>query len=646
MGWCTITQKIRVSLDIETACGVGCNGPCEHALSEFRNRVTVIGVAIRAGAAITGNVFQDVSGLESYLRTLGEYSLTGHNLKYDLKTLAEKGLDLSAHWGDDTMLMASVLTEKVSAEYLEWYGTERQHLNKLRTRDSVKHRDAGSLSLKTLAPYFCGVEPFWEPESHDNTDYVYTDAKNTLLLTETLEKKLKAEGSYEFYQTKLLPWTKLLFKMERRGIALDFSLLSQLEVQAHAEALQAKARLDAMWAPAYEAHQQRLTNELRRKYDEKKEKAVAKAKDKTRAAVRYDGLFSAATSKLSDFNLDSPTQMAWLLRDHLKYDIRDFDGEESTGAAVLERLASEGKADCAELLNYRGATKLATAFFPTYRELQVDGAIHATFNSAIVRTGRLSSSRPNLQQVERGIKRIFRARDGYKILKHDESAIEPRLIAYYSNCLTLFDIITKGRDFHNVNTAAFFDLNPDEHNFKKLHPLERDVGKEVGLSILYGSGINRLMESAQKRRFIWTQGEARRKLDRFKELYQDVFRFRRDVIEPALIAGTIPNLFGRPVCIDDPSNIHMQGLNTLIQGSASDLVLNSAHKADKQFREEGLDAHILVLEHDCIIAEAKNEHAERANDIIKHCMTDYNLVNQLGRIPLATEGGIYERWEA
>ncbi len=639
-------MKVRVSLDLETECSLGCEKECQHALDEYRNRISVIGVVTcdDAGNSIS-RVFRDVSHLKVFLDALGDYELLGHNEKFDLKTLAVKGLDLSSHWADDTMLMASVLTEKVSLEYLEWYGAERQRLNKLRPKGAVKHRDAGGLSLKTLAPYFCGVAPFWEPENHNDDNYVLQDCKNTFLLAQALEAKLKAEGSHAFYKDKLLPWTGLLYKMERVGIALDFELLSRLEIQAHADALQSKQRLDELWLPAYEAQKQKLLNELKKKYDEKAEKAVAKAKDRVRAQIRYDGLYSKATTKLNNFNLDSPSQMAWLLKEHQGYDIRDFDGEESTGAAVLERLASEGKADCAELLNYRGATKLATAFFPTYRELQVDGRIHATFNSATVRTGRLSASRPNLQQVEKGIKKIFRAGPGCKLSINDESAIEPRLIAYYSNCLTLFDIITKGKDFHNVNTAAFFDLNPDERDFKKRYSLEREVGKEVGLSILYGSGINRLMESAQKRRFVWTQKEARRKLDKFKELYQDVFRFRSEVIEPALIAGSIPNLFGRPVCIEDPSNIHMQGLNTLIQGSASDLVLNSAYKADRAFSEENLDAHILVLEHDCIVAEASDRDIVRANEIIQMSMTDYTLINQLGRIPLAVEGGICERWE-
>jgi DNA polymerase-1 len=350
--------------------------------------------------------------------------------------------------------------------------------------------------------------------------------------------------------------------------------------------------------------------------------------------------------KIQPLSLDSPKQLSWLLRDHLGLDIDDFDGEESTGKAVLEKLAGQGRQDIAEFIKYRKATKLTTAFFPSYRAMHVNGIIHCSFNPLGTRTGRLSSSRPNLQQVARNIKRLFMARPGYKLCVRDMKAIEPYLICYYTADLNLYDILSHDKDFHNFNTAIFFDLDSSEEGFKKKYAVEREVGKEVGLSLMYGSGRNRLMESAQKRGFVWSSKEAQYKVERFKEFYEGVYKFREEVINPALLdGGSITNILGRPFVIPCPEDIHMKGMNTLIQGGASDLVCNSAHRVQRQYDELNMDAHVVILEHDCIIVEAAESDALRADEMLADAMTDYKLNTPLGPLHLQTEGGVCDRWE-
>src|SRR5690606_17483037 len=98
-------------------------------------------------------------------------------------------------------------------------------------------------------------------------------------------------------------------------------------------------------------------------------------------------------------NYSSPQQMSWLLKDYLKLDITDPQGEESTSKAVLNKLAATGREDIRAYLDWREADKVLTMYLPTYRELQVEGIIHPSFNLTGTRTGRTSSSAPNLQQV-------------------------------------------------------------------------------------------------------------------------------------------------------------------------------------------------------------------------------------------------------
>lgn len=640
-----------VAIDTETACGVGCEVKCDHALDEHRNRITIIGAYYEeSNGNRAGTTFRSVSSLRDWLDSIGPFKLVFHNGKFDLKTLAVKGLDLSAHWYGDTLLMASVLTEKVTEDYLQWYAKERARLNEKLPR-GVSHRPGSHHSLKTLAPFFLGVEPFWEnPADHDSAEYVLRDCEYTLRLYHYLEKRLHAEGSFDFYRSKLLPWTHLLFKAERRGIGLDLASLSGLEVQAHETSIQTCRKLGELWANAFRTYEENQRKELKANYEEKKTLAKKKLKDPSaeklaKTEARYEKLCADACAKLEPLNLDSPTQLNWLLKDYLKLDITDFDGEETTGKAVLQRLAGQGREDIAEFLKYRKARKLSTAFFPSYRAMHVDGVIHCNFNPTGTRTGRLSSSSPNLQQIERNIKKLFVARPGYKLAVYDMAAIEPRLIAYYTHDLNLWDILAKGEDFHGYNTKIFFEMDCPVSEIKKKYPLEREVGKEVGLSLMYGSGPNRLMESAQKRGFVWSFNEARRKVQRFKEFYEGVYRFRDEVINPALTAGTtVTNIMGRPFRIEDPTNVHLQGMNTLIQGGASDLVLNSGARMDRTFRERGIDAHILAFEHDAIVVEIPEGQEAECTTIIEHSMTDYNLVTPLGPVLLGVEGNVATCW--
>jgi DNA polymerase I-like protein with 3'-5' exonuclease and polymerase domains len=644
-------SQTLVCLDIETECALNCQGRCEHALDSHRNRITVVGLVYEKDGELRCECFRDLALLRSRLDSLGDYSLVGHNLKFDLRTLAVKGLDLRSKFGADTQLMASVLTTKVSDEYLRWYSEERARRNKLLPK-GYSHRPGSLHSLKVLAPYFLGVPAFWEdPTNHDSDEYVLKDVEYTYRLFHKLKALLIEERSYDFYNDRLLPWTRMLLDCELQGIQVDLEEMEKADLDAKKESEEAALKLRELWAQAYRAYEKLEYAAIKNKYDAMADKAIQKLKNPTperiqKVRTRYVQLAFDAAIKVDPLNLDSPTQLTWLLKEHLGLDIEDFDGEETTGKAVLARLAGEGRNDIETFLTYRKKRKLTTAFFPSYREKNVNGIIHCSFNPGGARTGRLSSSNPNLQQIERNLKRLFVARPGYKLAAYDMAAIEPALIAYYTSDLNLFDIVSRGQDFHGYNTKIFFDLQCEPGEVKKKYALEREVGKEVGLSLLYGAGINRLMESAQKRGFVWGPKEARYKLDRFKEFYEGVYRFRQEVLNPVLQSGQIvTNLLGRPFRIDDPMDVHLQGLNTLIQGGASDLVLESGRRMQVNFEASQLDARPLVFEHDCIVTEFREDLEAQVLPIIENCMTTYKLVCDLGPIPLKVDGKVSKCWE-
>lgn len=641
------------SLDIETACGqIECPNyghACDHALDPRRNQITVIGIW-------TPEEKYTFRNLDKFLRWNSEYkpNYTGFNLKFDLSVLNAKGANIPLErWTHDAFLMANVLTEKISPSWLEGYEAERKRLNEGLPKGKG-HREAGQHSLKTLAPYFLDVPAFWEATTdHDNDEYVLKDAEYAWLLTNTFIYALEAEGSYEFYEQKLLPWVKLLYSMENRGISIDVPLIKTLAEEADVNAAVRKDELDKLWQEAYEAYKKKDELALAGNYALMEERAwnklpLEKKTPEKLALVKekYFKLYQKAYGTLENkINLDSPAQMKWLLQDYFQLDITDFHDEESTGKPVLKRLAAQGRTDIEKFLDYRMNQKLATAFFPSYLDMQHDGVIHCSFNPGGTRTGRLSSSKPNLQQVPGHIHKVFTARQGYQLISRDASAIEARLIAYATEDTALHALLSSGVDFHGFNAVAMFNLDCAPDEVKLRYPKHREVAKEVTFALFYGAAHRRIQESAQKRGFNWSTDFCKEAVRAFRARYWEAYQYKGGLDEALRNGEIVKNMFGRPFRIPDPEDVHMKGFNTLIQGSASDLVLHSAYRIQQECDAEQYDAHVLLLVHDEVVVECPTEYIEDVAEIMDRIMTDYSLQTRNGAIELKVEGKSGFRWE-
>lgn len=649
-----------ISVDIETSCAVsGCAGygkssPCDHALDPHRNHIDLIGVAWEGGS----RSFTDVDLFSKWLRSTFSYQMVGHNFKWDRKVLITHGVKPELlNWKHDTQLLSVAIQDKIPEAWLETYEAKRRELNK-KLPKGQGHRNASPHSLKTLCPYFLNVAPFWEdPTNHNDVGYVLKDAQYTLRLFKYFEEKYRGSAAWTFYEEKLLPWTRdVLHPAEMRGIALDMELLRCSKVEAEENVARLEKELKEIWAPAFDAYKDKQIKEIHARYDEMIKIAAAKKEAKglltpqanLRIIKTYTNLLVKALERgVEPLNLASPTQLAWLLKEHLGLDISqiDKDGEESTGAAVLEKLAAQGRDDIKIFLKYREQSKLATAFYPSYEEMQVGGVIHTSFNPSGTRTGRLSSSGPNLQQVPGHLHKLFKARPGYKLICRDASGIEARLIALYTSDPTLYDIVANGGDIHGNNARIFFGLDCDQRDVKGRYPDERKLAKTVGFALFYGAGYRRIKYTALAQGISWSDGECKEKLTRFREDYETAFEFKRSTLDPILDAGEeINNLLGRPMRITNRDDVYMKGFNRLIQSSASDLILHSAWKAQMEYNRVGLGAHVLLLVHDEIVVEAPTSVASECEAILERAMVDYPLTNSLGPVPLAVEGSTDDFW--
>jgi DNA polymerase I-like protein with 3'-5' exonuclease and polymerase domains len=387
-----MNDKIILDIDIETE---SLTENKEDALNPHKNRITVIGVKSETSEV---QIYRDLEVFKREVWDDPNFIFSGHNLKWDFKQLTHHLESLPANgyaaYADDTRLMAYVSTDKIGPAWLTIYEERRKALN-AELPPGVNHREAGLHSLKTLAPFFLGIDCFWEdPTNHDNDEYLTKDVEYTQQLRLMFSEKLKDMGQYDFYKDKAMPWARTLLQAEVTGIHFDSDLLTKMETELRETERGLKFEIHDQWHEAFKAYEEKQLKELQDKYQEMFEKAYAKPtkKEKNVEALqsKYKALYqNAAASAVTEFNLDSPTQMKWLLRDYLKFDIRTFEGDESTGVEVLERLA-KSEPQIKTLLEYRETSKILTGFLPTYRDVMYEGKIHSTFNFDGTRTGRLS----------------------------------------------------------------------------------------------------------------------------------------------------------------------------------------------------------------------------------------------------------------
>ncbi len=591
----------------------------DHSLSPWHSEITTIAVTNEDGTSLIVNNADVKRMAENEI-----FVFDGHNFKFDWLHLAVHGCRIPLHrWVGDSSIAAYVLPEKISDQWLADYDEKRK------TKGN-HHRKAGKHSLKTLAPYFLNVEPFWEVSDHSDKDYAIKDTVYTRGLNVLLEEKLKASGHFAFYQ-QLLEWTKMLALAELRGLQYDKRDADEMQQKLQEESTELYLQIKSNWQDAEE----KLFN-LRVEMVKKKHFLLKRPTEK--------GLQKKIDNISRGINFSSPTQIRWLLRDHLGLDITGFDGVDSTGAAVLRRL-SETREDVKTFHAWRKTNKLLTSFFPAYEGFCVDGSIHPIYNVDVTRTGRTSSQRPNAQQVTSKLKALFKAHEGYKIVGYDAAGIEAKLIAYYTEDPVLCNILKDGTSIHDFNCKKWFKLDCSYEDVKKLYPKQRKATKNVGFALFYNAGFNRIKIAFAQAGFLITDEEAKQIHKQFKIDFKVAYKEAQKVVHRFQQGEVITNLFGRPLIIEVPQDAYMKGFNKLIQSSASDYLLHSAHRAMGEFLPAGIEAHPLLFVHDYAGFEVEESRAADAAKIIADSMTDYTLMTAHGRINLEVEGGISDAWE-
>ena len=339
-------------------------------------------------------------------------------------------------------------------------------------------------------------------------------------------------------------------------------------------------------------------------------------------AVRYAERLAALEREIQalaghPFSVTSPVQVRTVLFEELGLPVvkRTKTGA-STDAEVLEELAPHHPLP-RMLLEHRRFAKLKSTYVDAL-PLLVDpatGCIHTTFNQTVAATGRLSSSDPNLQNIpvrtEEGqqIRAAFLPRDpGRRFVAADYSQIELRILAHLSGDEAMLRAFASGEDIHSSTAAAVFGVAADD-----VTPAMRRSAKAVNFGILYGQSAFGLGKALGI-----PQGEAAAFIAAYFRTFAGAAAFIDDVLDRCAREGGVRTMLGRRRRIerirDRASRRTAAGafsltlpertaVNTVVQGSAADLIKLAMLRVETRLRREGLPAALVLQIHDELLLE-------------------------------------------
>ncbi len=428
------------------------------------------------------------------------------------------------------------------------------------------------------------------------TRYAAKDADFTLRLYECFLPMLRAQGLEKLFFELEIPVQNLLCRMEWRGILLDTDVLEQLSL-----------RFDT------------TIRELERE------------------AHRLAG---------HEFNLGSTKQLQEVLFEERKLNPgRKTRTGLSTDSETLEELAALDPLP-EVILRYRQFTKLKSTYVDTLPQLvnPTTGRIHTSFYITGTATGRLSSKDPNLQNIPirdeegRAIRSAFRAPEGFRLISADYSQIELVVLAHFSEDPILVDAFRQGQDIHRRTAALVFNVAEDQ-----VSPNQRRAAKAVNFGIIYGMSAFRLA-----RELGISRTEAASIIDQYFERLGRVRMWIDQTITAARKNGYVETLFGRRRAVSLITSVNQterqagerMAVNSIIQGSAADIMKKAMLEVDKSLSGNYPEAALLLQVHDELLLECpEGQVAEVAESVRKAMEGAVEL-----RLPLRVSVEVAHRW--
>ncbi len=346
-----------------------------------------------------------------------------------------------------------------------------------------------------------------------------------------------------------------------------------------------------------------------------------------------------------EFNLNSPKQLSVVLFDELG--LTPFKkGKEhaSTGEETLIELTGAHPA-IEMLLSYRELFKLKSTYVDALPPLlDESNRLHTSYHTDATKTGRLSSTNPNLQNIpikgEWGIKvrSAFIAPKGFKLISADYNQIELRVMAHLSGDKALTDIFNKGEDIHTRTAAEILDKDPSA-----VTKDDRRIAKVVNFGIMYGIspfGLSRQLKI--------DRDTAKQIIDKYFEEFSGVKTWLENTLTDAYAKGYVETLggFRRYLVELKQGNFRVRAagermaINAPVQGTAADIIKAAMIKLDSQLKSASWRTKMILQVHDELVFETPDDEVEEIYPIIKNTMEKTFKLD----VPIIIESKIGQNW--
>ncbi len=346
------------------------------------------------------------------------------------------------------------------------------------------------------------------------------------------------------------------------------------------------------------------------------------------------------------FNILSPKQLSDVLFNTLKipYPKRGKVANYSTSKDILDRLKPNYDI-VNKILDYRTLSKMKSNYVSgIISEVNEDGKIHTIYNQTLTRTGRLSSERPNLQNIPirdenaKLTRKAFVPSEGYKIASFDYSQIELRVFAHMAHAVDMINAFKSGIDIHTKTASQIFNVPVDEVT-KDM----RRKAKAVNFGIIYGISSFGLSEDLKI-----NIDEAKSFIESYLNTFPGIKDFMNKLVMDVYKTGYVKTLMNRKRIIDEINNknylIRQSGermaLNTPVQGTAADILKKAMVEIDKEMEKLKLKSRMLVQVHDELVFEVEESEIETLRELVTRIMTTTYKLD----VPLEVAYEIGDNW--
>ena len=345
------------------------------------------------------------------------------------------------------------------------------------------------------------------------------------------------------------------------------------------------------------------------------------------------------------FNIASPKQLGAVLFEDLGLPSgKKTKTGYSTNADVLENLRDKDPI-IDMIIMYRQYTKLQSTYVEgLLKAVSADGRIHSVFKQTETRTGRISSTEPNLQNIPvrtelgRNMRKFFVSEKGRTLIDADYSQIELRILAHLSGAKNMQESFISGKDIPTSTAAQVFGMPED-----MVTPEMRRAAKAVNFGIVYGISAFSLAKDIDV-----SVAKADRYIKSYLSNFPKVKEFMDKAVADAESKGYSETIFGRrryiPELAAKNKNIQSFGkraaMNAPVQGAAADIIKIAMVKVFRRLRDEKLDAHLILQIHDELIIEASEKDAARAAQVLGEEMRNAVKLD----IPLTADVEMGKSW--